>query len=82
LGAAFCHTLAEHLCESRVVCGIYYPSDIVAGEVVATAVVVTYAYKIVNLASCAETPDVQQAFPDIGAIVGGRRKRIRQQDFS
>lgn len=35
---------------------------------------VTYTYKIVNLASWAERPDIQQAFPDIGATVGGALK--------
>jgi hypothetical protein len=35
---------------------------------------VTYTYKIVNLASWAERPDVQKAFPDIGATVSGASK--------
>jgi len=35
---------------------------------------VTYTYKIVNLACWAERPDVQRAFPDIGATVSGASK--------
>ncbi len=35
---------------------------------------VTYTYKFSNLAAWAERPDIQQAFPDIGATVGGASK--------
>jgi hypothetical protein len=35
---------------------------------------VAYSYKIVNLAFWAERPDIQQAFPDIGATVSGVSK--------
>jgi hypothetical protein len=35
---------------------------------------VTYTYKFVNLAPWAERPNIQQAFPDIGAIVSGASK--------
>ncbi len=35
---------------------------------------VTYRYKLINLASWAARPDIQQAFPDIGAVVGGASK--------
>jgi len=35
---------------------------------------VTYTYKIVNLATWVARPDIQQAFPDIGATVNGVSK--------
>ncbi|MBT9332001.1 hypothetical protein [Paracidobacterium acidisoli] len=35
---------------------------------------VTYTYKIVNLAPWAERPEIQQAFPDIGATITGVSK--------
>jgi hypothetical protein len=35
---------------------------------------VTYTYKIVNMASWAERPDIQQAFPDVGVTLGGASK--------
>ena len=35
---------------------------------------VTYSYRIDNLAAWAERPEIQQAFPDIGAAVGGASK--------
>jgi hypothetical protein len=35
---------------------------------------VTYTYKIANLASWAERPDVQRTFPDIGSTVSGISK--------
>lgn len=36
--------------------------------------VVTYKYKIVNLAVWADQPDIRHAFPDIGATVSGASK--------
>jgi hypothetical protein len=38
---------------------------------------VTYAYKIANLASWAERPDVQRTFPDIGSTMSGISKTIQ-----
>lgn len=35
---------------------------------------VTYTYKLVNLAAWAERPEVQRAFPDIGATISGASK--------
>ncbi len=35
---------------------------------------VTYTYKVPNLAPWAARPDIQQAFPDIGAMVNGASK--------
>jgi hypothetical protein len=35
---------------------------------------VTYTYKVVNLAAWAKRPEIQQAFPDIGATVSGASK--------
>lgn len=35
---------------------------------------VTYSYKVANLASWAQTPDVQQVFPDIRSTLQGVSK--------